>query len=134
MPPSAGMSFPPLKPGCAVDEDRIPISRLTQAGYCLRRAALLENEQIWIESADTAKGRMEHERVHTARVEKRSDCIQLSISTAKSAPKRNMKSSFVRKQFAWKKCFIPASRKEHCSIFLPTEGFRFYLRRNCAAG
>lgn len=77
MPPSAGMSFPPLKPGCAVDEDRIPISRLTQAGYCLRRAALLENEQIWIESADTAKGRMEHERVHTARVEKRSDCIRL---------------------------------------------------------
>lgn len=77
MPPSAGMSFPPPKPGCAVDEDRIPISRLTQAGCCLRRAALLENEQIWIESADTAKGRMEHERVHNARVEKRSDCIRL---------------------------------------------------------
>lgn len=74
---SAGTSFRRPKPGSAVDEERISISRLTQAGYCLRRAALLENEQIWIESADTAKGRMEHERVHTARVEKRSDCIRL---------------------------------------------------------
>lgn len=71
------MSFPRPKPGSAVDEERIPISRLTQAGYCLRRAALLENEQVWIESADTAKGRIEHERVHTARVEKRSDCVKL---------------------------------------------------------
>lgn len=60
-----------------MDEERIAISRLTQAGYCLRRAALLENEQIWIESADTAKGRIEHERVHTARIEKRSDCVKL---------------------------------------------------------
>lgn len=60
-----------------MDEERIPISRLTQAGYCLRRAALLENEQVWLESADTAKGRIEHERVHTSRVEKRSDCVKL---------------------------------------------------------
>lgn len=60
-----------------MDEERIAISRLTQAGYCLRRAALLEHEQVWFESADTAKGRLEHERVHTARVEKRSEIVKL---------------------------------------------------------
>ena len=34
----------------------IPLSRLSHAGFCLRRAALLTHEQIWEESADTAKG------------------------------------------------------------------------------
>lgn len=55
----------------------IPLSRLSHAGYCLRRAALLTNEQIWAESADTAKGRREHERVHEERVEKRGDELKL---------------------------------------------------------
>ena len=55
----------------------IPLSHLTQAGYCLRRAALLINEQLWQESADTAKGRQEHERVHTERVERRGDQVLL---------------------------------------------------------
>ena len=36
------------------DKDYLLISQLTQAGYCLRRAALIMNEQIWKESADTA--------------------------------------------------------------------------------
>ena len=49
----------------------IPLSRLSHAGFCLRRAALLTNEQIWEESADTAKGRAEHERVHAQRIERR---------------------------------------------------------------
>ena len=57
--------------------DPIPLSRLSQAGYCLRRAALLTNEQLWAESADTAKGRAEHERVHTQRVERRGDSAKL---------------------------------------------------------
>ncbi len=57
--------------------DSIPISRLSHAGYCLRRAALLTNEQIWAESADTAKGRNEHERVHDERIEKRGDSLKL---------------------------------------------------------
>ena len=39
------------------DWDPIPISQLTHAGFCLRRAALLANEQVWAENADTAKGR-----------------------------------------------------------------------------
>lgn len=57
--------------------DAIPLSRLSHAGFCLRRAALLTNEQLWSESADTAKGRAEHERVHTQRVERRGDSIKL---------------------------------------------------------
>lgn len=55
----------------------IPLSRLSHAGFCLRRAALLTNEQIWAESADTAKGRSEHERVHTQRIERRGDSAKL---------------------------------------------------------
>ncbi len=59
------------------DKDYLLISQLTQAGYCLRRAALIMNEQIWQESADTAKGRMEHRRVHTQRVERRGKEVKL---------------------------------------------------------
>ena len=55
----------------------IPLSRLSHAGFCLRRAALLTNEQVWAESADTAKGRSEHERVHTQRIERRGDSAKL---------------------------------------------------------
>ncbi len=59
------------------DKDYLLISQLTQAGYCLRRAALIMNEQIWKESADTAKGRIEHKRVHTQRVERRGKEVKL---------------------------------------------------------
>jgi len=59
------------------DAEYLPLSLLSQAGYCLRRAALLLNEQIWVESADTAMGRAEHERVHTKRVEHRGDSVKL---------------------------------------------------------
>lgn len=72
------MTFPQTKTGSAVDDwDPIPLSRLSHAGFCLRRAALLTNEQIWAESADTAKGRAEHERVHTQRIERRGDSAKL---------------------------------------------------------
>ena len=57
--------------------DPIPISRIAHAGYCLRRAALLTNEQVWEENADTAKGRAEHEQVHTQRVERRGRTVTL---------------------------------------------------------
>lgn len=59
------------------EDDYLLLSQLTHAGYCLRRAALVMNEQIWGESADTAKGRMEHERVHTQRIERRGDSVKL---------------------------------------------------------
>lgn len=62
----------------------IPLSRLAHAGYCLRRAALLTNEQIWAESADTAKGRAEHERVHTQRIERRGDSAKIYELTVSS--------------------------------------------------
>lgn len=64
--------------GSAVDDwEPIPLSRLSHADYCLRRAALLTNEQVWAESADTAKGRAEHERVHTQRIERRGSSARL---------------------------------------------------------
>ena len=59
------------------DWEPIPLSRLAHAGYCLRRAALLTNEQLWKENADTAKGREAHNRVHTSRIERRGDTLQL---------------------------------------------------------
>ena len=62
-----------------MDDDReyLPLSWLSQAAYCLRRAALLMNERVWVENADTAKGRAEHERVHTQRIERRGTQIKL---------------------------------------------------------
>ncbi len=59
------------------EEDRLLLSQLTHAGYCLRRAGLVMNEQLWQESGDTAKGRVEHERVHTQRIERRGDSLKL---------------------------------------------------------
>ena len=59
------------------DWEAIPLSRLAHAGYCMRRAALLTNEQLWSENADTAKGREAHKRVHTTRIERRGDRLQL---------------------------------------------------------
>lgn len=40
-------------------------------------AALLALEQLWTESADTAAGRAQHERVHTARIERRNGQMNL---------------------------------------------------------
>lgn len=59
------------------EQDYIPLSQLSHAGYCLRRAALIANEQLWRESSDTAKGRREHARVHTERIERRGNEIKL---------------------------------------------------------
>lgn len=75
---SYGTNFPKTKHGSAMDEfDYIPLSRLSHAGYCLRRAALLTNEDVWTENADTAKGREEHRNVHNQRIERRGDHINL---------------------------------------------------------
>ena len=57
--------------------DLIPLSLISQAGYCLRRAALIANEQLWRDNADTAKGVEEHRRTHTERIERRGDEISL---------------------------------------------------------
>ena len=42
------------------DREYLPLSWLSQICYCPRRAGLLLNERIWVENADTAKGRAEH--------------------------------------------------------------------------
>ncbi|HPF54826.1 MAG TPA: CRISPR-associated protein Cas4 [Eubacteriales bacterium] len=59
------------------DNEYLPLSWLSQAAYCLRRAALLLNERVWVENADTAKGRAEHENVHNQRIERRGEQIKL---------------------------------------------------------
>ena len=59
------------------DKEYLPLSWLSQVCYCPRRAGLLLNERLWAESADTAKGRAEHENVHTQRVERRGELIKL---------------------------------------------------------
>lgn len=59
------------------DEEYLPLSYLSQMDYCPRRVGLLLNEQIWLESSDTAKGRKEHENVHTQRIEHRGNQIKL---------------------------------------------------------
>ena len=59
------------------DWEPITISTIAHARYCMRRAALLINENIWSENADTAKGRIEHERVHSRRIERRGTEIKI---------------------------------------------------------
>lgn len=59
------------------DKELLPLSWLSQANYCLRRAALLLNERVWVENSDTAKGRAEHERVHSQGVERRGRTVKL---------------------------------------------------------
>ena len=59
------------------DAEYLPLSYLSQLGYCPRRVGLLLNERLWLESADTAKGRREHESVHTRRIERRGRELKL---------------------------------------------------------
>ena len=74
-----------MKPGFAVDEwEPMTISGLSHAAFCLRRAALILNERLWTENADTAKGREEHRRVHTTRIERRGDVVCLYEYTVHS--------------------------------------------------
>lgn len=58
-------------------DDYIPLSYISQYGYCPRRAALLMIEQCWSENEYTAEGRAEHERVHTSRIEKRDEMVKV---------------------------------------------------------
>lgn len=59
------------------EPEYLPLSWLSQIAYCPRRAGLLLNERLWAENSDTAKGRADHQRVHTKRVEKRGDVVKL---------------------------------------------------------
>lgn len=56
----------------------IPLSLISQLGYCKRRAALIINECQWNDSADTVKGRIEHQNVHTPKSESRQQIRKLT--------------------------------------------------------
>ena len=61
-----------------MDEDALlPLSAVSQYGYCPRRAALLLLEQSWQDNAHTAEGTLQHERVHQVGQEARRHDVQL---------------------------------------------------------
>ena len=45
------------------DEDLLPISALQHLQYCERQCALIHIEKVWTENAQTAEGRVMHDRV-----------------------------------------------------------------------
>lgn len=51
------------------EDDLLPISALQHLEYCPRRCALVHVEGLWAENAQTAEGRLLHERVHAASAE-----------------------------------------------------------------
>jgi len=57
--------------------ETIPLSYLSQYGYCPRRAGLLLLEQAWSENEYTASGRVQHERVHSAGIERRGNRLTM---------------------------------------------------------
>lgn len=61
----------------SADSELLPLSWLSQYGYCPRRCALLALDRVWSENEFTAAGRAQHQRVHTARVERRGVNISL---------------------------------------------------------
>lgn len=64
-------------PSSSAERELFPLSWIAQYGYCPRRCALLGLEQLWAENAETASGRSQHERVHTARQERRGNALFL---------------------------------------------------------
>jgi CRISPR-associated exonuclease Cas4 len=46
-----------------MEEDFVPISALQHAVFCLRQAALIHIENVWLEDVATAEGRVIHEAV-----------------------------------------------------------------------
>ena len=54
-------------------DDLIFLSALNHYIYCARRCALIHIEQLWSENLFTAEGRIMHDKVDTAKLEKRRD-------------------------------------------------------------
>lgn len=91
------------------EPEYLPLSWLSQISYCPRRAGLLLNERQWAESSDTAKGRAEHERVHTQRIEKRGDGAKLYEYTVFSDKLRLLgKCDCIEANYSVDGCLIPA--------------------------
>ncbi|MCD7803022.1 MAG: CRISPR-associated protein Cas4 [Clostridiales bacterium] len=64
-------------PSCSADRELFPLSWLAQYGYCPRRCGLLALDQAWVENEETAAGRFQHQRVHTARIERKGEDLLL---------------------------------------------------------
>lgn len=60
------------------DKDFIPLSALQHHLYCPRQCALIHLEQSWAENAQTAQGRVLHERVDVGRSQRRSGVRSVS--------------------------------------------------------
>lgn len=91
------------------EPEYLPLSWLSQISYCPRRAGLLLNERQWAESSDTAKGRAEHERVHTQRIEKRGDSAKLYEYTVFSDKLHLLgKCDCIEASYSEDGCLIPA--------------------------
>ena len=62
------------------EDDLIHLASLNQYAYCPRRCALIHIEQLWSENLFTAEGRIMHDKVDTAKREKRGDVrIEYSV-------------------------------------------------------
>ncbi len=64
-------------PSFSAEQELFPLSWLSQYGYCPRRCGLLALDQAWLENEETAAGRLQHQRVHTARVERKGEDLLL---------------------------------------------------------
>ena len=92
------------------EEEYLPLSWLSQATYCLRRAALLLNERLWMENADTARGRDDPRRAQERRIERRGAQLKLFEYDVYSAQLRIWgKCDCVEAQRCEPGCRIPAA-------------------------
>jgi CRISPR-associated exonuclease Cas4 len=66
------------------DGDLIALSALQHYLYCPRQCALIHVEQAWADTADTAEGRVAHERVHAVETE-----VRRGIRTVTGMPLRS---------------------------------------------
>lgn len=94
------------------EREYLPLSWLSQMAYCPRRAGLLLNERLWAENSDTAKGRAEHTRVHTQRVEKRGNLVNLYEFTV-----------FSDRLFLLGKCDCIEARRDASGCHIPAVDF-----------
>lgn len=105
-----GINFLKMRNGLKMNEkEYIPLSWLSQMCYCPRRAALLLNERAWVENVETAKGRVEHEHVHTKRIEKRGNFLKLyEYEVVSDKMGLNGKCDCIEATRSEKGCVIPA--------------------------
>ena len=73
---SPGGNYPRMKTGSIKSEPAdIRLSDIAEAGYCLRRAALIINDGAWVDNQYTVEGSAQHTRTHSQLVERTCDGI-----------------------------------------------------------